>query len=321
MKRPAFSIAEMMITLTIFTIVSAVSMSVLYNANRSAKAVQTQIFLYTEAQALMDQIARVVERNTIDYELYYLREVHGETGWDTQNYGYYGQSFIDPGSGGPINEGPYSSVSGYGTYCAGTTDSYPDSGCALPEFSSGDTDMGMHPFESSLGDSRNYNALCNDSSSCTALGIHVQDYLALINSDGDERTVFIAEPTGTGSDQSLSKMEMTGSDSDGDGIEDLWVCSDRYTCTGTDNTPEDSDFMPLSPSTLSVESLYVILSPSEDPYRAFAETEVQVQPQVTIVMTVTLSEDYGANYLGTPPTMTFQRTISTGVYSEVLSYE
>ncbi len=81
------------------------------------------------------------------------------------------------------------------------------------------------------------------------------------------------------------------------------------------------DFMAFTPSAINVQDFYVIITPMEDPYRAFAEEDVQVQPQVTLIMTVTLSEDYSGNLLGEVPSLTLQRTISTGVYGEVISYE
>jgi len=335
-KRPAFSIVEMMITLTIFSIVSAIAMSVLYNANRSAKAVQTQVFLYTESQAIMDQVARVIERNTIDYETYYLIEVQGQPGWGNNDYGYYGQAFINPGSGGPDSDGPYSTITGYGTYCAGTTDTFPDSGCSLPDYTSGDLDTGQLPFGPAVGSPENYNAFCEDSTDCGEFEHHVADYLALINTDGDERILFGKEAFDTGSsDHYISKVEMIGSDTDGDGIEDSWECNSRYTCNGTDAPHHQDldqetsfeasngqeDFMPISPSSLSISELYFILTPIEDPYRAFAETDVQSQAQVTIVMTVTLSDEFGASVIGDIPEITIQRTVSSGVYSEVVSYE
>jgi prepilin-type N-terminal cleavage/methylation domain-containing protein len=341
--RRAFSIAEMMITLTIFSIVSMTAMNVLYNSMRASKNVQAQVFLYTEAQALMDQVARSIERNTIDYEAYYLREVQGETGWHSEEYGFYGQTFIDPGTGGPNSDlGPYGGI-GYGTSCS------EDSGLSFPEectiaiadSTTADSDEGMHPYDTSIGDMDEWNAFCEDSASCPDFEFQVMDELILINTDGDERIIFGREDfDGTLTDYYLSKLEMTASDTDGDGIEDEWICNSRYTCTdtyGMNDVPNEDDllgpttdetsdgtqydFMPLSPSTLSITEFHVILGPVEDPYRAFQEEDSQVQPQVTIVMTVALSDAYGGTLLGTPPSITFQRTVSTGVYSEVTSYE
>jgi len=43
-----------------------------------------------------------------------------------------------------------------------------------------------------------------------------------------------------------------------------------------------------------------------------------VQPQVTIIMTVSLSDDYSSGLLGDAPVITLQRTVSSGVYGEVV---
>ena len=79
--------------------------------------------------------------------------------------------------------------------------------------------------------------------------------------------------------------------------------------------------MPITPTAISVANFYLYVTPNEDPYRAFYESGAQIQPQVTLVLTVTLSEDYSDGLLGEVPTITLQRTVSTGVYGEVVSYE
>ena len=83
--------------------------------------------MYTEAQALMDQLDQAVNRNTIDYEAYFARNVGHQgsvdTGWATPNYGDYQQTFMDPGTAGipdtaDGNDGVYSTIDGYGAACS-----------------------------------------------------------------------------------------------------------------------------------------------------------------------------------------------------------
>ena len=324
---PATSLIEMMITVTIFSIVAILATTMMTNTLRSARKIQAQVFLYTETQALMDRLARSVERSAIDYEAYYSRAAAAladsqvENGWHTENYGYYGQTFYYPFNSGSAETGPYSAaVSGYG---------------------SSDLDYGTHPFPGISGFSATYsededsmNAMCERVSSspadCTIFDYHILDELILINGSGDERTVFLRRLADSGStsstpDYQLAKMQLVGSDSDLDGVTDLWVCDSAFTCTDTDadgnDVPAEVDFVQMNPSSLHVESFYVYISPIEDPYRAFAESGAQVQPQVTIVLTATLSENYGAKILGDPPSITLQRTVSTEVYNEIVSYE
>lgn len=339
MNRPrAFTLVEILITMTIFSMVAILIVDMLVNSLRSEKKIQAQAFLFAEGELIMDQLTREIEQNTIDYEAYYLRNVQGETGWETQNYGYYGQSFYDPGSDGWYG-GPYSSLADYyGVNCsAGGV--YPDD-CPTetPDYADLDLNTGTHPF-TGIGspytdDATTMNAFCeNQSADCNALEYAVTDELILINGAGDQRTIFVKELFDSSSSEfRLSGVKLTGSDSDADGLVDAWVCAGDYTCTGTDSTPDAgdlidtdpstaTDFMPFTPGTINILDFLVFITPMEDPYRAFAEVEVQVQPQVTLLLTITLSEDYGINFLGDTPTVTLKRSSSTNVYGEVVSYE
>ena len=349
-KKPATSLIEMIITLSVFSVVATISITLLMSNLQSVKRVQAQAFLYTEAQAAMDQIARSIERNTVDYEAYYLRQVQGETGWESEDYGYYGQSFFDPGSSGPDDDGPYYSslgVGGYGANCTpGDTSSgsYPeDCSSTTPDFGELDLNTGQHPFDgissyTTYSDASDMNAFCeaDGSNDCTTLLHNVANELILINSAGDERVIYARElfdSSSSTSDYRLSRIELEGADTDSDGLVDDWTCFEKYTCNGgssdipyeddltTDDTPYQEDFMPITPGSLDVDAFYVYISPVEDPYRAFGEADMQIQPQVTVILTLTLSEEYGTNILGDAPSITLQRTVYTGVYSEIASYE
>lgn len=353
-SRRAFTLVELLITITLFSAVAVICANLLVNTLRTTRRVDAQVFLYTETQNLLDQLSRDIEKNTIDYEAYYSRTVLAESGWHTPSYGLYGQSFYDPGDGGGPNPGPYGLGDGYGVYCAdGGT--YPDD-CPseTPDSTQQDFDTGAHPFPDINNFNSEYNgedpstmsALCESDVSCAALSDHLVNELILINGGGDERTIFVREALNElNEDFTLSRIQMQGSDTDNDGLVDAWECRGRYSCgesythsngteysipdendlVDTDSGDEDdltqNDFMPLSPSPISIESFYVLLGPSEDPYRAFSEPDVQVQPQVTIIMTVSLSNDYAQGLIGDVPSITVQRTVSTGVYREVESYE
>lgn len=345
-KRRAFSLIELLITLTIFSIVAVVCVQLLVNSMASARRIQAQVFLYSEANALMDQLAREVERSAIDYEAYYLRYGYDspEDGWVTTDYGLYGQAFYNPGaSDASTLTGPYSGIEGYKALCADGISYYPeDCPTETPDYDDLDLDMGAHPFTGIedfgvgyIDDPDTMNAFCESSSTsvdCNAWAETVMQELILINGAGDERTVFVHEAFESGSDEYfISKLEFSGTDSDYDGIVDLWECANGYTCTTdgsltgdddlTDSDDPQTDFMPITPSALSIDSFYIYIAPFEDPYRAFGEEDVQIQPQVTIVLKATLSDAYGNRMLGSMPTITIQRTISTGVYAEVPSYE
>lgn len=348
-RRQGFSLLELLITVTIFALVAVMCGTVLIYGLRSAKKIQAQISLYSEAQALMDQISRDVERNTIDYEAYYARAVQGDTGWATPNYGLYAQSFYNPGSGG-VDYGPYDDINDTGTYygasCSGGG-SYPeDCPSEIPEYDQLDLETGIHPFDgiddfvaSYDSDPGAMNAFCESTAAaCEVMKNGFQsgtgNGLILVNADGDERIAYALEKLNASSakEYSLSRVVLSGTDTNTDGVVDTWTCADGYSCTGTGNTPSASDltsvdtgdakdFIPLTPKNLTVSQFYVIVSPLEDPYRAFGEAKTQVQPQVTILMTVSLSNAYTWGLLGKVPSITLQRTVSTGVYSKIPSYE
>lgn len=337
----------MIVTLTIFSIISMVAVSVVANSLKSARKIQAQAFLYTEAQALMDKMAREVENSALDYEAYFSMDVLDQS-WETPSYGQYAQSFYNPGSGGPFNEGPYEDVGGYGVYCEDGVNVYPtgadpetgeiNGGTCFdddPPRDAFDQNTGTHPFDGidAFGypsdDSFGMNARCDAGSTCGSVIYNVADALILINSAGDERSIYTRrdlegnactwDPANNG-DCLLVKLAMKGNDTTSDGIVDSWTCQNNFVCEDP-ALPLLSDFKAMNPSALDVEEFYVYLVPTEDPYRAFAEEDAQVQPQVTLLLTVTLSEGYGANLLGNPPTITLQRTVSTGVYSEIKTYE
>ena len=141
----AFTLIEVLLTLTLFAVVAMISVNLLVNGLRSARRIQAQVYLYSEAQALMDQIARDVQDNTVEYEAYYSRTVLGDTGWDTPNYGYYAQSFFNPGLDG-LTDGPNVDVNEYyGTTCYDGP-SYPEN-CDVPYDESKDEETFTHLFE------------------------------------------------------------------------------------------------------------------------------------------------------------------------------
>lgn len=333
-ENKAFTLIEIIITLTLFSVVALAITTVMANTLRTTKKLRAQVFLYTETEALLNQLASAIQNNTIDYEAYYARNVGKqgtkEIGWATPDYGAYQQTFMDPGTQGipSSTDGVYKNVDGYGSACTSAGGTYPDD-CptAIPYTDSLDLDTGAHPFPdidsiySAYSDDDTYsNAVCENSSSCGDITNYPLNELILINGGGDERTIFEKELY-SGSDYGIAKVAMAGTDTDNDGAVDLWKCDSDYTCTYSDGGPDSTEFKFITPSLLNVTDIYFYIVPIEDPYRAFAESseKVQIQPQVTIVLTATLSSDYGS-FLGDTPTVTVQRTVSTGVYSKINSY-
>jgi len=347
----AFTLIEVLITLVIFGVVSVIATYTLISTMRSAKKIQAEAYLYSEAQALMDKVSRDIEVSAVDYEAYYARSVQSENGFGTPDYGLYGQSFFHPGEyGWNEDDGPYSDKVNYlyGPTCPQEpTKPFPDE-CTTdtqPYEDSVDNEVFTHPFEgvsiidgdyADADDDHTFmNAFCEyTTESCNSLQFVFQDVLILVNGRGDERIVYARETTnGAGDSYRLSKAVLTGTDDNGDGLINAWECSPLYTCDTysgddgpdpadlTDGVSDDDNFMPITPKNINVEEFHVYVAPLEDPYRAAGEVVGQTQPQVTIVMKISLGSDYDYGLLGEMPAITIQRTISTGVYHELETYE
>lgn len=326
----AFTLIELILTLSIFAVVAVISVTALINGMRSAKKIQAQVTLYSEAQGLMDLMARDIEQNTVDYEAYYARNVLGEAGWNTENYGDYAQTFYHPGTGG-WDVSPYVSMyDWYGATCS-SGGVYPTD-CDTPIYSENDWGYGAHPFPQiddfsgfSTDDPETMNAFCEGDTrygdaACANFENAFTDELILVNTAGDHRIVYRWDfADGSTTDYSIYRMTLDGTDSDGDGIVDTWLCSSNYDCAGT--APGSTDFVSISPATVTIANFDVLVAPLEDPYRGFGEEDIQVQPQVTLVMRVDMSEDSSQGLLGEVPTITIQRTVSTGVYTKIPSFE
>lgn len=319
---------ELLIALTLFAIVSVTSVMVMSNVLRSSKKIAAQAFLYTEAQNLMDQIEFMVSDSALDYEGYYARNILGED-WNTPHYGYYGQAFFSPGDGGPVDaeEGPYGE-GGYGVACP--SDPYKtwpiDCSDETPLASQFDQNLGVHPIPGAptsytqTDEPTAANAFCKEDigGSCEDFAYGLSRELILINADGDERIVLTPLLLENGT--SLGKLVLTGADSNEDAIADEWTCLAKYVCANP-NEATLEDFKAISPAALDILEFSLMITPTEDPYRAFGEADVQVQPMVTVFLTVSLSDDYDQGRLGNgKPVIRLQRSISTGVTQLVPSY-
>ncbi len=84
--------------------------------------------------------------------------------------------------------------------------------------------------------------------------------------------------------------------------------------------PATTQFIPISPLRSSVKSLRFIISPIDDPYRAYAEDGMLAQPSVTIILTMGLSSEAEKDYPGTFKDITVQTTVAAGVKNKIESY-
>lgn len=169
-----------------------------------------------------------------------------------------------------------------------------------------------------------------------AIDTNEQTELYLINGTGDHKIIIGREATGTDTDLSaiyaISIAEMEGTDSDVDGIPETWTCASDFTCPDLGTTPNpddwtdgsgvDDNFIPITPSTITITSLKFYVSPLEDPRKAYAEktSNVIIQPHVTIVMTAQITKAAALGTYGNTPSIQLETTVSSRVYNDVTSY-
>ena len=90
---------------------------------------------------------------------------------------------------------------------------------------------------------------------------------------------------------------------------------------GTDGAIDpNSQFMPITPLRSNIKNLKFIVTPLEDPYKAYSEVDMQKHPSVTILLTIDLSEEAKKDFPGDFEPLTVQTTVSAGVIGKIDTY-
>lgn len=160
----------------------------------------------------------------------------------------------------------------------------------------------------------------------------------------------------------LSIVRLEGSDTDHDDVNETWECTGEFYCmtdiineTASDFPSLDdlilpgglvddsgvidlgggdkvyalnaANFVPITPPSVTVDSITFYVAPLEDPHKAFdeADSTIHQQPHVTIVMTVSPSYQTYRDLNLDPtadvfPSITLQTTVTSRIYNEVKSY-
>lgn len=316
-----FTLVELIITVTIFSIFMLSLVTLTIDLYRNSRRIQLQEQLFQDMRAMMRQVTLLIENNAIDYEEYYRASI-GDVylaGLDPAGsyiYGDYGRQFYDFGSDGAA-----------GILCNdGTVDLSVDA-CVIDK-TTVDTNTGQH-----VG-----NAFCGDPAQALCLTSD-QDVLYLLNEKGDKKQILALEGVertidGTPIETVFSTLWLNGTDTDGDDVVDTWAIAPEFNVIGSNVLDDLSDggdetglydgFIPISPMRTNITGLKFHIDPLEDPYKAFAETDVTtgtlVQPHVTIIMTAQPSAAELGNYLGPIPTRTLQTTVYSEIKNDVRTY-
>lgn len=325
-----FTLVELLIATAIFSVFLVSIVTLTINMYRDSKRIELEEQMYQDMRALMRQITMLVEGNAIDYEEYFrVQADDAEFAGHGSNYDYgdYAKQFFDFGSD-----------SAPGILCNSGVAIELDPGCTIDR-TTVDLNVGQNPIDDLP---ENANAFCGVFAMCPGVmdSLHEQDQLYLINALGTRKTILALEPVerdpGTGAvvENALSILWLNGSDTSGNDITDTWAISDEFNgaigdmVTDLEASKNEASvyngFIPISPLRTNITSLKFYISPLEDPYKGFAETDISsgtlVQPHITVVMTAEPSVMERLDYFGLPPTETLQTTIYSDVRLNVRSY-
>lgn len=268
--KKGFTLVEMLISLTVFTVIVTVGANIYVTAARGQKRANLEAAIYNEARAIVDKLAREIRHKTIDYDEYYNQKIIAAdygliTAKNTYyggNFGEYARNFYDPGYrySSPTqfalgeNAG-YFKRQDLGAQCnnkAGTEVGKPYPALKAPPCPSGsvilkkslDLNVGLNGWDGKIA-----NVFCDDNSTnkkCSGLdtparkNLHLNQELYLINAQASEKTVLALE-SGLESGR-LAILKLLGSDTDADQVNDLWTCHPDFDCSTFNVTdPTDKD--------------------------------------------------------------------------------
>lgn len=354
--KKGFSLIEIVMAASIFAIASVTVAAAFVQTTRSQKKILLENALFEDSRFVMERLTNEIRNNTIDYEEYHNqivkeRQLGAETYYG-KNFGEYGKKFYNPGR----NAG---AADAYGALCNNgdrvAHRGIPPEDCVILK-QTVDTNTGQNPYlpspeaqDAGFNNSlyiKTATAMCDNGVpgvECTDLALqrlYRQNELYLINRSGNLKTIFALEKTKADpAEYALAMVKMDGRDTaDSDDLPDTFSCSSDFKCTVVSDGnkyPLNEDlvapvnleilgenFTPISPERVTIKDLHFFISPLEDPRKAFAENlpEIQMQPHVTIVMTIALTDKYAKQVPGENFEITLQTTVSSGIYQEVISY-
>jgi len=361
-KKRGFTLVEVLLATGIFSVVGMLAMTAYINITRIQSRINLENAIYEDGRFMMDRLARSVRDGAIDYEEYFNKNFNSADGkpWPYgHTQGCYSLQFYNPG----IKTNRAVDTVGLGAVCGNPPDGNPvdNPGCTIFKPSL-DINTGKNPFVGRSGTSESdASAFCADSfttilggnygqriQTCTpGAEFYPTQELYLIDKAGKKKTIFARRKIQTSPDvYGLGMIQLEGEDGDSDGVFEKWencaagtkkfCCADGYDCALSDNDTLETTlasytaaeklykgFVPVSPLRSTITRLNFIVTPIEDPRKAFAEFGQLAQPKVTIAMTLQPSPTQLKNFGGdmeNPPEITLQTTVSSRVQTEVKSY-
>ncbi len=347
-----FTLVEVIVAVSLFATVGLLVLTVFVNITKIQGRLAMENAIYEDARFMMERISREIRNNAINFEEYFNKDLQ-ENNTYGETFGCYAAQFYNPGLDIDNSSTPKSPPGSLGAFC-NNGDPYIGQDCVVYK-PSVDLNTGQYPYLGAPNPTLS-NAFCpkyptslgagGSALTCNPENLNSTDELYLINKDGTIATIF-AKKKVTDDQYALGMLKLAGEDQNKDGVFETWkgctgrdfCCADGFSCpfgVGGLTKLEDSldfskagsgiytGFVPISPLRSNIVSLEFIVTPGEDPRKAFAEFGSITQPMVRISLTVQPSKDQLAKF-GNPsdeniPTIVLQNTISSRIQTEVKSY-
>lgn len=324
-----FTLIELTIALVVLTMLSIFSGQLYLNYTNASRNLKGANLVYEEARYLMEKMVREIRQNGIDYEQYFNQNVmiplNGE-GTYTDNYCSYSSFFYNSG----IDGNPE------------TLEDNESRGVRNPErlLTIPGSPEAVIPIERELylinisGNKRTVLTRVSELVNGDTIG-----KVALLKMDGlDYGADHINSQNPSGGSPPTADPLCEPDDGENDGLIDSWHCATGFPCkiiTDTFNpvsgciglthlvVKEPSDpnysFVDISPNALNVVDLKFMIAPADDPWKAYNMNEYQIQPHVTIQMTVEANPKMVSATGNHPPSITLTSTITARNYNEINS--
>ena len=330
-----FTLLELMVSLVILAMLALFAGQLYINYTNASRDVKAANLVYEEGRFLMERIIREVRQNAIDYEEYFSKNVvrpyqdsMGEgPGKYGDNYCSYSSFFYDD-NGESIGE-RNSTMSPLYEAAAATLD--------------GDLNAeAINPIEDELY------LISTNGLERTFITRVVKEEVPGIESGKVAMLKMVGKDFGEDGIDSKDSYNDGGAthdpncvldDREGDGKVDTWLCDPDFPCDRevlisnpsmncegytheavNDPSNPNHSFVDLSPSVLDVLDLRFMITPPDDPWKAYRILGVQIQPHVTIQMVVqahkALVDSRNRPQL---PSITLTSTISARNYDEINS--
>lgn len=309
-----------MVALAVLTLISLFAGNIYINYTGAARDLKAANNLYEEGRFLMERMIREIRQSGIDYEEYFNQNVL--TGALGENYCLYHQEFYSPGLDGIIRTKDDESLG------IRNPDNLHAAAIASP--------IQKNLFLINLyGDKRTI--LTRIEKEVNGQQIGKIGLTKLIGKDFGEDHI---DGKNSYHDYKAHNVSCSLDAREGDGLVDTWLCDAEFPCNHekeivsitnpacdgyTDmilNEPksEDHSFIDISPNAINVVDLKFIVTPEDDPWKAYKVNHTQIQPHITVQLTIEANPKL-VNGLDKErlPRLTLTSTASTRNYDEIKS--